>query len=442
MPHSKPRFETDGARGITLAPEEQLLLGLLRLQQESAVREGSPRAPSSLDWGEVLEIATPLLHPWLHHRLGELQGFGGAPEQVIESLTAARRANALLHIRRKEELRRILRAFETAGVPVLVLKGMALACMVYPEPALRPMLDIDLLVPDGSLAGARKILIDLGFRVPLRHAFRPATGPTAIEETSKPLQRPGTRMMVDLHEALDLGAGETAPGWSASIFDRAMQVDLDGVPARTPGLEDLLVHTSFHLSERHLFDRGLPPLLDVALLVGRHGAGMRWEAISRHAEGPRGRAGLVLPLLLARDLLGAPVPPDLIGKWPDDDHSRELERLATEQVVRTGKDHVSPGLVELAMQPASQRLSHLVRRLNPWRREDRGARGSAAGAARAGAMAAKRMGADLITRTRIYLGALRRGDMTRANLKRAIRLRQGRDRLAALMKAGDLKTDR
>ncbi len=416
-----------------LTGAEEYLLDLLRVRPATAGMDRATAGRSSPDWGEILEIATPLLHPWLHHRLGEIPGSGGAPGRVLEKLGEARRASALLHIRRREELRGILSAFERAGVPALVLKGMALACLVYPDPSLRPMLDIDLLVPAGALDEARGILRGLGFEVPLRHAFRPETGATAIAESEKPMQRPGTRMMVDLHGGLDFGSGGGSARWAASIFDRAREAHLDGVPARVPGPEDLLVHTCFHLSERHLFDRGLPPLLDVALLLERKGGGIRWEVVARIGEAPGGGAGLLLPLKLARNLLGAPVPPDLLEGWPGDDRSREVERLATEQVLRTGKDHVSPGLVELAMQPRSRRLAHLARRLYPWRREDRGMEGSVAGVARAGTMAAKRLGADLLTRARIYLGAWHRGNLTRAGLDRAIRLRQGRDRLAVLM---------
>jgi len=59
----------------------------------------------------------------------------------------------------------VLAAFEAAGIRVLVLKGAALVHLVYPEPALRPMSDLDLLVARADLARAQKTLAQLGFRV-------------------------------------------------------------------------------------------------------------------------------------------------------------------------------------------------------------------------------------------------------------------------------------
>ncbi len=445
---AEPRgCESTPLLGLEDAPAPDGSGGTVPGREDAPARDGPVRVPAdseggaspsragddSPDWDEVLEIATPLLHPWLHHRLAGLPDFGGAPEPIRRRLAGARRASALLHIRRREALRGILAAFEREEVPVLVLKGMALACLVYPEPALRPMLDVDLLVPRDTLGRARRILHGLGFRVPLRHAFRPETGATAMPEASKPMQRPGTRMMVDLHEAADLGSMGSDPDASERLFERARQVDLDGLRARVPGVEDLLVHACVHLSQRHLFDRGLPPLLDMALLVEKLREEIPWEAISRRAGGPGEGRGLLLPLKLSRDLLGAPVPPALFEGRLGDERSLELERLATEQVLRTGKDHVSPGLVELAMQPRARRLTHLLRRLNPWRREDLGLGVGPAGVVRAGAKAAGRLGADLLTRARIYAGAWRRGDLTHANLERAIRLRQGRDRIAEML---------
>jgi len=45
------------------------------------------------------------------------------------------------------ELREVLAALAGAGLPVLLLKGAALAYTLYPEPHLRDRSDTDLLFP-------------------------------------------------------------------------------------------------------------------------------------------------------------------------------------------------------------------------------------------------------------------------------------------------------
>jgi len=51
-------------------------------------------------------------------------------------------------------------------IPVVILKGAALATTIYPNPALRPLSDIDLLIPRQHLEPAVQALKSLGYREP------------------------------------------------------------------------------------------------------------------------------------------------------------------------------------------------------------------------------------------------------------------------------------
>jgi hypothetical protein len=64
---------------------------------------------------------------------------------------------------RTRVLRDIVAAYQTADLPALVLKGAALSHLVYPEPGLRPMSDVDILVPRSDVWRAEQILAELGF---------------------------------------------------------------------------------------------------------------------------------------------------------------------------------------------------------------------------------------------------------------------------------------
>src|SRR5262245_21488251 len=55
---------------------------------------------------------------------------------------------------RQGVLAEILALYRDAGIDALLLKGAALAHMVYPQPALRPMRDIDILVRASDAARA------------------------------------------------------------------------------------------------------------------------------------------------------------------------------------------------------------------------------------------------------------------------------------------------
>ena len=69
------------------------------------------------------------------------------------------------HVRAKV-LAEILDAFQDAGIQTLVLKGAALAHLVYPHPGLRVMRDVDILVSKSEARRAQARLAEMGFDAP------------------------------------------------------------------------------------------------------------------------------------------------------------------------------------------------------------------------------------------------------------------------------------
>jgi len=57
-----------------------------------------------------------------------------------------------------------------AGCPVLFLKGLALSPLIYPSDSLRPMRDIDILIPRKDKVLVAKAIRELGFELPERHS--------------------------------------------------------------------------------------------------------------------------------------------------------------------------------------------------------------------------------------------------------------------------------
>lgn len=139
------------------------------IQCLSAVLAGKPEqvnwsAFTRQDWQQFLQTAhqhrvSPLL--WYTLQAG---GWPDAvPTQVRNALHMAfyqtTAQNTLLY----QELARILKALQ--GIPVVVLKGAALANTLYPTIGTRPMGDIDLLVPRQHLLHIVRMLRPLGYRL-------------------------------------------------------------------------------------------------------------------------------------------------------------------------------------------------------------------------------------------------------------------------------------
>jgi hypothetical protein len=374
----------------------------------------------AVDWTRLLQSAPRGVHPYLARCLESRLPASAVPLEVREELGRIERAAAGRYLQRHAELGRVLAALRRAGTPVIVLKGMALAHTVYPDPSQRAMLDIDLLVPGERWDTARSALLEAGLRVPPRWEARPRTGPNSREERDRPFERPGSGVLVELHADLE----SCRPPFSfqeSRIWERASAFRLGGLDALVLHPEDALVHVGLHLSSAHRFQHGLRALLDVHLQVERSAAGLDWPRLAQDCRAAGAGAWMHLTLRLARDLLGSPVPESFLDALPAPDALEELALLAREQLWHAESVGVPPGLVSLRAEPPKARLGRLLGRLNPWRRGE----GLAA--------AARRLLSDLVTRGPLYTAAWKRGDLSGAPLARAVALLRGRERIGELM---------
>ena len=93
--------------------------------------------------------------------------------ELAEALRGDTYAAALENSMRLEREARICRAFAEVGIPVVLLKGAALAHSVYENPAWRPMSDLDLWVRDEQMADALQAMHEAGFRAKVSSIERP-----------------------------------------------------------------------------------------------------------------------------------------------------------------------------------------------------------------------------------------------------------------------------
>jgi hypothetical protein len=146
----------------------------------------------------------------------------------------------------------IVQAFAAAKVPVVVLKGIALATLIYPDPALRPTTDLDLLIEPEHLDQSREILRGLGYSVPSDIRAQ------STRETN------GIVIPVDLQV--------TAPAKPFSAFwqpmtdpfvgfsGQRMPFDCNGVTGYTLGRDEMLVFLSRHMAKHLLKGSSQTPL--------------------------------------------------------------------------------------------------------------------------------------------------------------------------------------
>ena len=91
----------------------------------------------------------------------------------------------------------LLLAFANAGLPIILLKGAALAHLLYPSPALRPMVDIDVLIATQDVTRASAIVRELGFSFADGHGSRFAGRMHHLPPATK--DRCGFRITLEVH---------------------------------------------------------------------------------------------------------------------------------------------------------------------------------------------------------------------------------------------------
>ena len=92
---------------------------------------------------------------------------GTVPADLRATLFDDARVIASSNLRAAAESLDILSDFETAGIPLLFLKGLTLGARVYSKPLLKMGWDIDLLVAPDDVVAAGKILLRRGYRLVL-----------------------------------------------------------------------------------------------------------------------------------------------------------------------------------------------------------------------------------------------------------------------------------
>jgi len=271
--------------------EEQFLTLCLRgvldpshLEEAAALAGRQP-----LDWDRVSQAARQnSLQALLYYKL---RGKHILPQGVEESWSQAYYQTAAYNSLLLRELDSILRAFAAEGVPVLLLKGAAFVDALYQNPGVRPMVDLDLLVPRDQVERAERALQDVGFGM---STSDPWPGFSWRYRNSAAYGRPiapEPSFYVGLHiRPYDIGYYERTP--VADWFDRAVPVLRDGFAARMPAPEDHLVYLCGHQALHHLYGSSLLRLLDMALLIQGAAGGLDWDAVVRRTAAWR----LVLPV--------------------------------------------------------------------------------------------------------------------------------------------------
>jgi hypothetical protein len=198
---------------------------------------------------------------------------------------------------------RPLAGLRAAGIPTLVLKGGALVSRYYCDTGLRPMSDLDVLVPTPAAPAAQQVLQDHGWSPRFRWS---ALG---VRMTHAAVFDGTQEAPVDLH--WHVFAECCRPDDDASLWERSIAIEIGGVPTRALSPADQLLHVCVH-GEKWVHVPGIRWVAD-AVTVMRAAAVIDWEHLVEEATRRRFVRRLRGQLAYLRHTVDAAVPAEVLA---------------------------------------------------------------------------------------------------------------------------------
>lgn len=294
-----------------------------------------------LDWQYLLEMADrhgviPLLHYHLNSIAAET-----IPPQVISQLRNDNEKNTKQSLFLTGELIKLINLLEAHGIQAAPFKGPTLALLTYGDVGLRQFADLDILVRKQDVPRIKELLVSRGFRPEpeLNNAQEAALLRFDCAYNFANEQS----VLLDVHWnfapryfSFDV---DTNPLW-----DRLEPITIGGKEVQSLSPEDLLLALCLH-GFTHSWER-LGWICDVASLIDGPNS-IDWQFVWHNAAHVGSRRILSLGLLIASELLEAPIPEDVLKVIKSDRTVVAVSERFQQQLFVRGDD--SPGLFEDAL---------------------------------------------------------------------------------------------
>jgi hypothetical protein len=282
-----------------LSLEDRLILACARTAPDARrIEDLAKRGP---DWQQILrKVERWGLASLVYTNLRQAAASAPVPPPIAERLRHLSHRDTIHGVARRELLRATLLRFSQAEVPVIVLKGAALAALVYPSASLRPMRDLDLLVRSSDRTRVDVVL----------HHLRTAPWlppPAGARPDAIPYLGSERFSVLDVRDHISRSAAARIP--IEELWERARPVEIESVPTLVLGDEDLLLNLALQLAEAGRFVGQVRVLCDIGEVCRRYADAIDWSALvdraNRYAVGKE----LYYCLRLSHELIGASVPP-------------------------------------------------------------------------------------------------------------------------------------
>ena len=272
--------------------------------------------PLEDDWEDLTVTAIALgLAPLLHWRLSQI-GLQ-PPAMALAKLAVTRQAHARRNEAIAQQLAEILAACAGQNIKVIVLKGAVLAPLVYVEPALRPMNDIDLLFQPQDLSKTGRLLESLGY---VGKHKRAAQGPGVVKHlstyrrpgqagsTPNPYLSAGGDRTIEPHGSLEESWFGLSVDITPGVWERARPISLSGQPAYRLSTHDMLLHLAVHAVFHVIMGASVfVQLYDISRVVDTWSRELNWPEFLQLTRAAKAQSFVYAGFYWAKTLYGTTI---------------------------------------------------------------------------------------------------------------------------------------
>jgi hypothetical protein len=246
-----------------------------------------------------LERAAAVIWPRLR-RLAEDR----IPAQVQSALRQDAMLGDVRMTRLTQRLDDTLAALTGAGIPVILLKGAALGRTVYRSLPRRPMLDLDLLVPQNQLAAAREVVLASGWQ-PGPYEYLADTAYPDHYHLPPFADRDGGDFNLELHHGLFF-RGHPFGLEMREVWEQAQP--LTGAPqVMVPDPTHIILHLAVHFAWSHVMRSATWRTFRDLRVVLEHRE-IDWDRLVEAARRIRAQTCCYWTFRFAREWAAVPVP--------------------------------------------------------------------------------------------------------------------------------------
>lgn len=235
---------------VILTPEFKLIAACMLRPPSAALQpwldQLTALADAVNDWDEFLHLMRRHQLPSMTHDALRQLPTATVPMRIMETLQRAAHLSRMKSLRQIADTRRVLAAFEAAGITAVQLKGTALTQRLHGDPFLRDCSDIDVLVASDYFPNAARVLEELGAvakdALPLSESFAHRLSRFAYHHGVFDMR--ATQTQVELHWRMQ--------GWPTAFAARQVQLSasdaVTGERFLDPAIEmvDLVLHGAEH----------------------------------------------------------------------------------------------------------------------------------------------------------------------------------------------------